>query len=67
MAHEHPPAAPNAADRLAARRATWAEGAKVAADLDLERVRAMTPEQRIEEGLSLVRIAAKLRAGRAQP
>ncbi len=45
-------------------RELWAAGAREAHELDIERARRMTPDERIAEGVDLVRIAAKLQAGR---
>lgn len=52
------------ANRLAVRRAAWAAGAREARALDVRRAREMTPAQRIDEGLALVRIAQALQSGR---
>jgi len=38
--------------------------AREAHELDIERARRMTPDERLAEGVDLVRIAAKLQAGR---
>jgi hypothetical protein len=48
------------------RRDAWALGAAEAKLLDRERARAQTHEQRIAEGLELIRIAEKLQAGRRE-
>lgn len=48
------------------RREAWARGAAEAKLLDRERARAQTYEQRITEGLELIRIAEKLQAGRQE-
>jgi hypothetical protein len=53
-------------DRVRGRREAWARGAAEAKLLDRERSRAQTHEQRITEGLELIRIAEKLQAGRRE-
>lgn len=53
-------------DRMRNRREAWARGAAEAKLLDRERARAQTYEQRISEGLELIRIAEKLQAGRRE-
>lgn len=53
-------------DRMRKRREAWARGAAEAKLLDRERSRAQTYEQRITEGLELIRIAEKLQAGRRE-
>lgn len=42
----------------------WARGAEAGKRLDRDRWRRMSPRERVDEGLALVRIAEKLRAGR---
>jgi transcriptional regulator with XRE-family HTH domain len=54
-----------AAERMARTRAAWARGAVEGKQLDRLRARRLTPEQRIEEGLALARIAERLQAGRS--
>ncbi|HEV3070270.1 MAG TPA: hypothetical protein VGY76_02450 [Solirubrobacteraceae bacterium] len=53
-------------ERMRSRREAWARGATEAKLLDRERARAQTHEQRIAEGLELIRIAEKLQAGRRE-
>jgi hypothetical protein len=53
-------------DRMRSRREAWARGAAEAKLLDRERSRTQTHEQRITEGLDLIRIAEKLQAGRRE-
>jgi hypothetical protein len=53
-------------DRMYRRREAWARGAAEAKLLDRERARTQTHEQRISEGLELIRIAEKLQAGRRE-
>lgn len=53
-------------DRMRKRREAWARGAAEAKLLDRLRARAQTHEQRISEGLELIRIAEKLQAGRRE-
>lgn len=50
--------------RKLARMRAWANGGAAGKALDRERWRAMSPRERVDEGLALVRIAEKLRAGR---
>jgi len=52
------------AERMQKRREDWARGAAEAKLLDRGRARQQTYEQRISEGLGLIRIAEKLQAGR---
>jgi hypothetical protein len=47
-----------------AKRAAWRKAGEDGRALDRERARRQTPEQRIAEGLELIRIAGKLRTGR---
>ncbi len=57
--------APSAANGdLSRSRELWAAGAREAHELDIERARKMTPDERLAEGVALVRIATKLQAGR---
>jgi hypothetical protein len=48
------------------RREAWARGAAEAKLLDRANARLQTYEERISEGLGLIRIAEKLRAGRKE-
>jgi|GEM_PF-1854040 len=48
---------------LSRSRELWAAAAREAHELDIERARKMTPDERLAEGVDLVRIAAKLQAG----
>lgn len=50
--------------RMARRREAWARGAAEGKAMDRLRFAEMTHEERIAEGLGLVRIAEKLQAGR---
>lgn len=52
------------AARIARRRTAWARGAAEGKKMEVLRVAGMTYEERIAEGLGLVRIAEKLQAGR---
>ena len=54
-----------AAERMARTRAAWARGAVEGKQLDRLRALRLTPEERIEEGLALTRIAERLQAGRS--
>jgi len=49
---------------MARSREAWARGAAEGKAMDRQRFAQMTPEERIAEGLGLVRIAEKLQAGR---
>jgi hypothetical protein len=51
---------------MRSRREAWARGATEAKLFDRERARSQTHEQRITEGLELIRIAEKLQAGRRE-
>ncbi len=55
--------ATSAATRLSRKREAWARGAREAAELDRARAREMSHEERIAQGLALIRIAEKLQAG----
>jgi transcriptional regulator with XRE-family HTH domain len=56
-----------AAGRMARTRAAWARGAAEGKQLDRLRALRLTPEERIEEGMALTRIAERLQAGRSTP
>jgi uncharacterized protein len=53
-----------AAASLAQTKRAWARGGAEGKQLDRIRARGMSPDQRIDEGLALVRIAGRLQAGR---
>ncbi len=52
---------------MARRRTAWARGAAEGKAMEAVRIAGMTHEERIAEGLGLVRIAEKLQAGRRKP
>jgi transcriptional regulator with XRE-family HTH domain len=56
-----------AAERMGRTRAAWARGAAEGKQLDRVRALRLSPQERIEEGLALTRIAARLQAGRSTP
>jgi transcriptional regulator with XRE-family HTH domain len=55
----------SAAGRMARTRAAWARGGAEGKELDRLQARRMSHDQRIDEGLALVRIAEQLQAGRS--